>query len=61
MTNKEKMKYYVDLLNTWEKCLDSFFTHECPDAPPGAVRVLLEAHSDVIMTIGCLVNDLPNE
>ena len=61
MTNKEKMKYYTDLLNTWEECLASFFTHECPDAPPCAVKALLEGHKDIIMTIECIVNDLPNE
>lgn len=61
MTNKERLEYYADLLKTWEECMASFLRNECPDAPPGGVRVLLEAHSDIIMTIGCLINDLPNE
>ena len=61
MNDKERLKYYADLLKDWENCLDSFFTHECPTAPPGAVKALLEAHSGIVMTIECLINDLPNE
>ena len=61
MTDKEKMKYYLDLLGDWGEGLASFFENECPTAPPGAVKALLEGHSDIIITLECLINDLPNE
>lgn len=59
MNDKEKIVYYLDLLKQWEECLDSFFRNECPTAPPGAVKALLEGHKDIIMTLECLINDLP--
>ena len=60
MTDKEKMKYYVELLGDWQKGLDSFFTHECPDAPPGAVNALLEGHNLVVQSIAGIIDNLPD-
>ena len=60
MNDKEKMKYYVELLGDWQKDLASFFTHECPDAPPCGVNALLEGHNLVVQSIAGIIDNLPD-
>ena len=60
MNDKEKMKHYLDFLALYEKCLASFFEHECPTAPPGGVRVLLDGLNDVTRSLAGVVDNLPD-
>ena len=58
---KEHMEYYLDFLALYEKCLASFFEHECPTAPPGGVRVLLDGLNDVTKSLSSIVSELPDK
>ena len=60
MNDKERLKYYLDLLGDWGEGLAAFFASECPTAPPGGVRVLLKSHSDITEILSCIVDNLPD-
>ena len=60
MNDKERMEHYLSRLEDWEKCLAAFFESECPTAPPGAVRLLLAAHSDILSDLVCTTAELPD-
>ena len=59
MTDKERLKHYLDFLALYEKCLAAFFESECPDAP-GGVRVLLDGLNDVTLSLAGVVDNLPD-
>ena len=61
MNDKERLQYYLKLLAQWEKCLAAFFEYECPTAPPGGVRVLLDGLNDVTKSLSSIVNELPDK
>ena len=61
MNDKERMQYYLTLLEKWQKCLSAFFKYECPSAPPGGVRVLLDGLKDVTRSMYSIVDSLDNK
>lgn len=61
MNDKERLQYYLRLLEIWEKSLAVFFETECQQNTTCDVWCLLAGHTTAVQALAHIVDNLPNK